>query len=84
MRPDRAIIPYLVLFENSQLLHLFQSRYVLEQWQKFRFQVGGGGGGRGEGAAITRMAKFSDFALGDKGLEQRQPPQACIPTNPRF
>ena len=43
IRLDRAIIPYLVLFEISQLLHLFQSRYVLEQWQKVMFQVGGGG-----------------------------------------
>ena len=46
IRLDRAIIPYLVLFESSQLLHLFQSRYVLEQWQKVMFQVGGGGRGR--------------------------------------
>ena len=30
------------------------------------------------------MAKSSYSALGDKGLEHRQPPQACIPTNARF
>ena len=43
MTLKRVIIPYLVLFESSQLLHLFQSRYVLEQRQKVRFQVGGRG-----------------------------------------
>ena len=43
MRLKRAIIPYLVLFESSQLLHLFKFRYVLEQRQKVRFQGGGGG-----------------------------------------
>ena len=76
-RLKRATIPYLVLFESSKLLHLFKSRYVLEQRQKVWFQVGGG-------AAISRMAKFSDSALGDKGLQHKQPSQACIPTNARF
>ena len=41
-KAERATIPYLVLFGSSQLLHLFKSRYVLEQRQKVWFQVGGG------------------------------------------
>ena len=57
MRLGRAIIPYLVLFERSQLLHLFQSRYVLEQWQKIRFQGGGGGSHHKDG-------QISDPAFG--------------------
>ena len=80
MRLKRAIIPYLVLFESSQLLHLSNLVMSYSSGRMSGFKRGGGG----KGAAITIMAKFSDYVLGDKGLEHRQPPQACIPTNPRF
>ena len=77
MRLKKAIIPYLVLFESSQLL-IFPISVGLRAVAESQVSSGGR---RGQ---PSQEWPFQTLLLCDKGLEHRQRPHACIPTNPRF